>query len=162
MDENPWHGGHPARRSSSPGRKSSSAATSSRSRPWIFRHQTRTSGWLALYAATASPLASELRADLEEATLLPERVRLIPTLPQFNDKYIEPARELEERAQEVLIDVSRSERLKSAIASAAASYPVTLEDLNWGLPVEVDDAMLDTFDAQVIDLVDVTPVGMTT
>jgi predicted nucleic acid-binding protein len=104
-------------------------------------------------------LAPELRADLQEAGFAPERVRLVPTLSQFSHLYIEPVRELEERAQALLTDLYQSERLKSAIATAAAFYPVSLDAVEWGLIVDVDDASLETFDAQEIELLDTAPAG---
>lgn len=93
----------------------------------------------------------QLREDLEAAGMNPEKVEVFPRVIDFNQKFVEPVQEAQERVAAFLGDEGNLEALKAEIADATEWYPLSLGEVQ-DFEVEIDDAALQRVEVESIHL----------
>jgi hypothetical protein len=92
-----------------------------------------------------------LRSDLDEAGVNPDNVTILPSVFAFNERFVEPAKEAQDRAAAFLADPASLEALKAEITDAASWMSVTVPDIaEFG--VEIDDIDLQHVDVEEVVL----------
>jgi hypothetical protein len=106
----------------------------------------------------ACPLLVE---DLEAAGSNPEKVEIFLQVFDFNQRFVEPAKEAQDQAVAFLGDEGSLEALKAEIAEAVEWYPLVVEDVQV-FDVEIDDATLQrvNIDSVALKRADPAPDGL--
>ena len=92
-----------------------------------------------------------LRKDLDEAGVNPDKVTILPSVFEFNRRFVEPVQEAQDRAEAFLADPASLEALKAEIADAALWMSVTLSDAD-EFGVGVDEVDVQHVDVEQVAL----------